>query len=176
MPRACHRTHKAGSGGWRAPCVPGSFRTGRFAPSGRSSISCTLRRVCTEPPSRANITCRGISQYVYPLLCHVEQPILTWGPADGLGRRGHDIRVPCALEAAPSDPTCTNRVDYEGSLIRRCRDHRDNSSCPLFYILLPQIGSKCLRHYCLAIVRNPCCVFYCCTLARNLCLRPDFVI
>jgi hypothetical protein len=42
------------------------------------------------------------------------QPRLTWDFADGLGRLGHDIWLPCAVEAAPSNPTSANRVDYEG--------------------------------------------------------------
>jgi hypothetical protein len=65
-----------------------------------------------------------------PLFHLLSQPILTWDPADGMSRRGHDIWIPCAVEAAPSDPTSTNRVlngvDYEGSLIRGCRDRQYN--------------------------------------------------
>lgn len=35
-------------------------------------------------------------------------------PADGLGRRGHNIRLPCVDEAAPIDQTSAHRLDYEG--------------------------------------------------------------
>jgi hypothetical protein len=39
-------------------------------------------------------------------------------PADGLGHYRHDIWLPRPVEAAPSDQTSANRVDYERKLIR----------------------------------------------------------
>ena len=81
--------------------------------------------------NHARLSCLHLVSVLYPSFHLLSQPILIWDPADGFG---HDNWIPSVVEAAPSDPTSANRVDYasEGSLIRGCCDRQYNQSCPLF--------------------------------------------